>query len=696
MHTVRSLLALLILGLTPGPTVGTEAAEEPTPQIVNGVPTQGFPTTVALLWNRAAAPYQQGAQQCTGTLIGCSTVLTAAHCLCSGDAPCIEPNEVFLQHAGRFPVASAGLHPLWDGNVGNSNDVAVLYLATPVTGIKPTPINAVVDPTPGTSALIAGFGRTGGDLASVLDSGIKRAGAVQLVTGCPDGASQICWNFVDPLGNPGEDSSTCQGDSGGPLFWNDTVAGITSFGTAESCLPTSGAVDANVYYYRELIAAAAGSDLGGPSCGDVKDVDDPSAVIPTLYGTIPPGSEGQMLAAYFEVPDGMAELRVALNATQQPGAFPSGPFPDFDLLLRRGAAPTLLEYDCPSARDSQFEDCQIDDPMPGTWYLGIYVYNGAGEFQATITMLPPAPVVPSLDPIDGEIVAGATNELTGSGFTAGSLVKVFVATSGGTLSQGPFAPTAWTPTSLAWDAPSSMPLGNGFVTLQIVNTDQEYTESEVRGAPLFGNPALGIPSILSVDAVALGPSEPSIPTANVETVVAQGNTVTIGGLAFSNPLVNLFTAAGNVGPLTPLPGASAESFQIQIPPQTVTGPGSLQVVNAPYVGDVVSNAVSVPIGEALDITSITSDGATVTVSGAGFCDLTVINFFASAAGGLQNFGGLDGNSARIPLTVFSENEFSFTVPTGALPGAAYVTALNPPFIPFSSTADDPDGAFTLP
>ncbi|MDG2304649.1 MAG: hypothetical protein P8R42_08310 [Candidatus Binatia bacterium] len=303
---------------------------------------------------------------------------------------------------------------------------------------------------------------------------------------------------------------------------------------------------------------------------------------------------------------------------------------------------------------------------------------------------------PVLDPIAAPIFVGAPAALAGSGFTAGSVVKAFVATATGPLDFGPFTPTAWSPTSLTWEPPGSMPLGNGFVTLLIVNTDEGFTQSGTQSQLLLGSAGLNIPSILGVNAIPLTELDPTIPTANIETILAQGATLTVTGSGFNGPLVNLFTAIGNVGPLSPLPGGDATTFQIVIPGPTVTGPGSLQVVNNPYVGNVLSNAVSVPIGAALDITSISQSGTTVTVNGAGFSALSVINFFAQSGASVSNFGGLDvGGASNIPLNIVSENQFTFTVPVGADAGAAYVMVLNPPFIQFSSTTGDPDGGFTL-
>ena len=352
------------------------------------------------------------------------------------------------------------------------------------------------------------------------------------------------------------------------------------------------------------------------------------------------------------------------------------------------ADPTLGPEDVRSILQGTATDIDLVGPDPDAGF-GL-----VDAFSATLAALPP--IVPVLAPLAAPIVAGGTSVLSGSGFTPGFVILAFVATASGTLDFGPFTPAAGTPTSLTWAVPATLSLGNGFVTLLIVNTDQGFTQSGTQSQLLFGHPGLNIPSILSVNGVSLASLDPSIPTANVETIIAQGSAVTIAGSGFNAPLVNLFTAAGNVGPLAPLPGGSTTSFQIVVPAGTVTGPGSFQVVNSPYVGNVLSNAVSVPIGDAMDISSISQAGSTITVNGAGFSVLSVINFFAQSGGGVVNFGGLTpSGNAKIPLVIVSANRFTFQVPAGAQAGAAYVMALNPPFIPFSSTTGDPHGAFTL-
>ncbi|HSP96713.1 MAG TPA: M12 family metallo-peptidase [Candidatus Dormibacteraeota bacterium] len=309
----------------------------------------------------------------------------------------------------------------------------------------------------------------------------------------------------------------------------------------------------------------------------------------------------------------------------------------------------------------------------------------------------PTPVPLTLAPIASPIVIGGSLTLTGTGFTAGSVMQIFIATSTGTVSYGPYTPTSRTSTSLTFNPlNASIPLGNGFGTVVLINTDQNYVMSEAQGAPLAGNAALNMPTITAIGGVALRPMDPTIPMATVETVIVQNTPVTITGSGFNNPLVNLFTADGNKGPLAPLPGGSSTQFQVLIPATTPTGPGSFQVVNNPYTGNVISNAVSVPIGALVTITSVTQANSTVTITGTGFSTVSVINLFGQqAGGGMANFGGLSAGGPRVPLTFLDSTTLTFQVPAGAATGPAFVQVLNPPYISYSSSVGDPDGAFTM-
>jgi glucose/arabinose dehydrogenase len=301
----------------------------------------------------------------------------------------------------------------------------------------------------------------------------------------------------------------------------------------------------------------------------------------------------------------------------------------------------------------------------------------------------------TLDPLAGPIVVGATLNLTGAGFTPGSVLVLFVSGGAGVQTFGPLTPSASTATTLAVPIPASIPLGLGFATVQVVNPDQNFIQSNVQAQYLFGAAASNLPTIMAVNGVGLGPPDTSVPLNSVATVIVQGSTVTITGTGFNAPHVALFSGNPNAADLTPLPGGSATQIQVVVPMNIPTGPGSLQVINAPLTGNVVSNTVSVPIGEQLRIDSVSQTGNTITVTGAGFSALTVISFFNLQGGTVVNLGGLEGTRSLIQPTVVSSQMLTFPVPPGALSGPAYVQVLNAPFIPFTSSGSTPNGALTV-
>jgi glucose/arabinose dehydrogenase len=316
---------------------------------------------------------------------------------------------------------------------------------------------------------------------------------------------------------------------------------------------------------------------------------------------------------------------------------------------------------------------------------------------ASGTVRPAAPAaMVTLDPLPGPIVVGATLNLTGSGFTPGSVVVLFVSTGNGAQTYGPLAPSAASATALSVPIPASIGLGNGFATLEVVNTDQGFIASNLRSQYLFGSPASNLPTVTAINGVGLEPPDPSVPLNSVATVIAQGSTITVAGTGFNNPRVALFSSNPNAANLVPLAGGTSTQVQVVVPMSIPTGPGALQVVNDPYVGNVLSNTVSVPIGEQVRIDSISQNGSTVTVTGAGFSSRTVISLFNLQGNTVVNLGGLvNGTQSLIPLTIISSNLLTFQIPSGAVSGPSYVQALNPPFIPFTSSGDTPNGALDL-
>lgn len=374
--------ACLLVAVVEGTITSARAAA---PRISNGVVSQDFPA-VGLL--QLASDGSNGV--CSGTMVGCDTFLTAAHCVCETEADTaadcvaggiIAPGDmtVFLQHGGQLPVRSVEIHP--DYNFGTGGDLAVLKLATPMTGILPLPINRVASPALGTPATLVGFGTTGLDNSV----GIKRWGKAT-VAACTDdhpGDRNVCWSFREPQGAPGSNSDTCEGDSGGPLIVSQgggaAVAGVTSGGSSFSCLPPDDSFDSDVFFHRSFIIGIGGTDLDSTRCGDLPHVGEAGVSQSNESDTLGLAGEGRYSV---QVPAATRLLRIGLNADT--GESRRGN--DFDLYLRREANPTSEEFDCGSTSETGFEFCEIVAPQPGTWNILVEAFRGQGEIQLTTTM----------------------------------------------------------------------------------------------------------------------------------------------------------------------------------------------------------------------------------------------------------------------------------------------------------------------
>jgi sugar lactone lactonase YvrE len=336
----------------------------------------------------------------------------------------------------------------------------------------------------------------------------------------------------------------------------------------------------------------------------------------------------------------------------------------------------------------------------------------ADEHASATPSPTPVPEHPSISSLPKVILVGGVFTIEGAGFTQGSRINFFVATASGAINTGPLIPISFAPSMLAVAVPANNLLGQGVVSVQVVNTDQGYLSSNAMSALLQGDPAAGIPSITGIDGVPLAAdsADPDFAVANVETIIVQGQPVTIAGAGFDTAnvvAVDLFCAcpAGKVGPffLKPgNPGLTSTRIAFILPAAGIdappTGPGSLVVSNNGGDGSYSrkSNAVSVPIGQPITIASVSQTGSTVIVNGSGFSALTVINFFNAQGSHAINLGGFaSGGTPRIPLTLIDATRFTFGLPGAAIAGPGYIQAVSPPFVPFTSSGNGPGGSFTV-
>jgi secreted trypsin-like serine protease len=247
------------LGITPA---GAE------PRVINGteVPRGELPYVVALLSSTEYArsnAYQ--AQFCGGALTTATTVVTAAHCLVNPKSGVrTTPDEILVGIGPQLVspdyrivrVSNIIIHPGYDLRT-SANDIAVLVLAEPQSGITPIlPLRETDEGTylaAGTPARVAGWGNT--SATSSAFPTVLRVGDVVVFpdSSCGDGQpytvggirfggfdrgeafadTMLCAAGVIP---DTRIVDSCQGDSGGPLIGgtgaNTRLIGLVSWGDA--------------------------------------------------------------------------------------------------------------------------------------------------------------------------------------------------------------------------------------------------------------------------------------------------------------------------------------------------------------------------------------------------------------------------------------------------------------------------------
>jgi secreted trypsin-like serine protease len=252
-----ALAATKRLPIKSGPDGVSRTSGTITPKIVGGqpVPDGKYRFQAALLAQSFGTnDYQR--QFCGGSLITPFEVLTAAHCVeFFGDDPEQLPLSDLRVVVGRTVLSSTqgqkrraaaiSIHPRWDPNTF-SFDVAVVHLASPISGIRPI---ALVTPgvdaleRPGTLATVTGWGNTIQQPAGPGGGGVNfpdrmREARVPITSRAECATAYAAADLVitaTMLCAGRTNLDTCQGDSGGPLFFKSTgpgyiQAGITSWG----------------------------------------------------------------------------------------------------------------------------------------------------------------------------------------------------------------------------------------------------------------------------------------------------------------------------------------------------------------------------------------------------------------------------------------------------------------------------------
>ena len=325
---------------------------------------------------------QTATMLCSGALIDCDMVLTAAHCLKNRH---IAENTFwfYLQHSGVIEVKRAEIELFCDShNCPNQSfghhDLALLRLVSSVRKNNSARGKEIPVEVKEVDAHFVGFGIKPPELDNY---NLKWLAPIRL-TECKTSASQyhtLCSDLDEELPAP------CHKDSGGPLYHlsegsGDSLLGI-AIGTGLGC--RSGQA-----HYADIrspvVQAWLDAHTGNASDPCLGETQTPKELLSEPEGWFDKKSQYQELD--FEVVPGLDALLVNMN--HEPGQTSGGLQNNFDLELTApsdsGKKTAMLISHCDNTW-KLLSICHVKNPEPGLWKARVSRIHGEGHFQLVAT-----------------------------------------------------------------------------------------------------------------------------------------------------------------------------------------------------------------------------------------------------------------------------------------------------------------------